>query len=123
VSPSHEAHPTVRSLLGWLIRQGQTARIHYRPVWRLLSLVETTLCLGTLGAAAWGGFELATSGFSWQAVAALTSVSLIALGGLLVKAPYLDRQDMPLRLWPLLAFYGHAIVALAFGLAVKPKMR
>ena len=123
VSPSHEAHATVRSLLRWLVRQGQTARIHYRPVWLLLFLVETSLCLGSLGAAAWGAFALATGGFSWQIAAAGTSVALIPVGGLLTKAPYLERRDMPLWLWSLLPVFSHIIVALAFGLAVKPTMR
>lgn len=123
VSPSYETFASVRSLLRWLIRQGQTARLHYRPVWLLLFLVEAALCLGSLGAAGWVGFALATGGFSWQAAAALASVSLIPLGGLLAKAPYRERRDMPLWLWALLPIFSHVIVALAFGLAVKPTMR
>jgi hypothetical protein len=68
-------------------------------------------------------FAWATGGFSWQVAAALASVFLIPVGGLLAKAPYVDRRDMPLWLWSLLPICSHVVVALAFGLAVKPTMR
>jgi len=123
VSPSHETFATVRSLLRWLIRQGQTARIHYRPAWLLLFLAETSLCLGSLGAAGWGVFAWATGGFSWQVAAALAPLFMLPLGGLLAKAPYLHRWDIPLWSWALLPIFSHVIVALAFGIAVKPTMR
>jgi hypothetical protein len=123
VSPSYETFATVRSLFHWLIRQGQTARIHYRPAWLLLLLAEASLSLGSLGALGWGGVATAAGGFSWQIAIALASVSLIPLGGLLAKAPYLERPDMPLWSWALLPIFSHIFVALAFGLAVKPTMR
>jgi cellulose synthase/poly-beta-1,6-N-acetylglucosamine synthase-like glycosyltransferase len=120
VSPSFETHASVRSLMRWLIRQGQTTRLHYFPVWLLLLVVETAVSVGLLGAAA---FALAARGFSWQVAAALGSILMIMVNGLLVKAPYAGRKDMPLLVWFLVPLFGHFVVALSFWLAIDPKMR
>ncbi len=123
VSPSFETHGSVRSLMRWLIRQGQTTRLHYFPVWLLLLVVETAVSLGMVGAAAFVAFALATRGFSWQVVVALASILMIMVNGPLVKAPYAERKDMPLLLWLLVPLFGHFVVALSFLLAISPKMR
>jgi cellulose synthase/poly-beta-1,6-N-acetylglucosamine synthase-like glycosyltransferase len=123
VSPSYEAHTSVCGLTRWLIRQGQTARLHYFPVWLLVSLVETVLCLGMLGCAAYAAFSLAAGAFGWELETALASILMVMLNGLLVKAPYLDRKDMPLALWLIVPLFGHFVVALSFVLAVSPTMR
>jgi cellulose synthase/poly-beta-1,6-N-acetylglucosamine synthase-like glycosyltransferase len=123
VSPSFEAHATLGSLVRWLIRQGQTTRLHYFGVWLLLLVVETAMCLGLLGAAALATMDLATGGFSWHVGAAFASILMVMVYGLLVKAPYAGRRDMPLIYWTLLPLFGHFVVAFCFWLAINPKMR
>jgi ceramide glucosyltransferase len=123
VSLSHEVHTSIRSLTRWLIRQGQTARLHYFPVWLLVTFVETILCLGMLGCAAYAVFSLAAGAFGWELGATLASILMVMLNGLLVKAPYLDRKDMPLPLWLIVPLFGHFVVAFSFVLAVRPTMR
>lgn len=123
VSASHEAHTSLRGLVRWLTRQGQTTRLHYLPVWILVTLLETLVSLGILGALAYTVFALATGTVSWILAAALGSLLMIMANGLLVWAPYAERDSMPLAFWLLIPLVGHIVVALSFLLAVNPTMR
>jgi cellulose synthase/poly-beta-1,6-N-acetylglucosamine synthase-like glycosyltransferase len=123
VSPSYETHSSLRGLVRWLTRQGQTTRLHYFPVWLLVLFLETAVSLGILGAGAYAAFAIAAGDHSWQLAAALGSLLAIMASGLLVKAPYARREDMPLAAWFLIPLIGHFVVALAFLLAVNPTMR
>jgi len=123
VSPSFEAHTTLRGLARWFVRQGQTARLHYFRVWLLLLVVETAMCLGLLGAAALAAADLMAGSFSWRAGAGLASFLMAMVGGILVKAPYAERKDMPLIAWALVPLFGHFFAAVCFWLAINPKMR
>ena len=123
VSPSFEAHTTLRGFARWFVRQGQTARLHYFRVWLLLLVVETAMCLGLLGAAALAAADLAAGHFSWRAGAGLASFLMAMAGGILVKAPYAERKDMPLIAWALVPLFGHFFAAVCFWLSVNPKMR
>jgi hypothetical protein len=93
------------------------------PVCLLLLVVETAVSVGLLGAAVFIVVALATGGFSWQVGTALASMLMIMVNGLLVKAPYAGRRDMPIPYWFLVPLFGHFIVALSFWLAISPKMR
>lgn len=123
VSPSFEVHATLRGLGRWLVRQGQTARLHYFGVWLLLLVVETAMCLGLLGAAALAAADLMAGSFSWRTGAALASFLMAMVSGILVKAPYAGRKDMPLVAWALVPLFGHFFTAVCFWLAINPKMR
>jgi ceramide glucosyltransferase len=123
VSPSYESHQSIASLVRWLIRQAQTARLHYFPVWLLALVIETLVPLGLLGATAFAALALATEGPTWQAGAALGSIALVMLNGLFVKIPYADRRDFPLPLWLCLPLLGHFIVGYSFLLSINPTMR
>jgi cellulose synthase/poly-beta-1,6-N-acetylglucosamine synthase-like glycosyltransferase len=123
VSASHEAHATVQGLVRWLTRQGQTTRLHYLPVWLLVTLLETAVCLGIVSALAYCAFAIATGNVSWLLIAAIGSLLMIMVNGLLVKAPYAERDSMPSAFWLLIPLFGHFVVALSFILAVNPTMR
>lgn len=123
VSPSFEVPANLRSMTRWLTRQAQTAKLHYFPVWLLLLVLETAIWLSLPGAAAIAAFGLATGGFSWQVGAALASILMVMGSGVLAKAPYAGRRDMPLVFWLLAPVVGHGIVALSLWLAINPKMR
>jgi cellulose synthase/poly-beta-1,6-N-acetylglucosamine synthase-like glycosyltransferase len=123
VSPSFEAHTTLRGLVRWFVRQGQTARLHYFGAWLLLLVVEMAMSLGLLGAAALAVADLTAGSFSWRAGAVLASFLMPMVGGILVKAPYAGRKDMPLVAWALVPLFGHFFAAVCFWLAINPKMR
>jgi cellulose synthase/poly-beta-1,6-N-acetylglucosamine synthase-like glycosyltransferase len=123
VSPSFEAHTTLRGLARWLVRQFQTFRLHYFGAWLLLLVVETAMCLGLLGAVALAVADLTAGRFSWRTGAALASFLMPMVGGILMKAPYAGRKDMPRVAWALVPLFGHFFAAVCFWLAINPKMR
>jgi hypothetical protein len=123
VSPSFEAHTTLRGLARWFVRQGQTARLHYFGVWLLLLAVETAMCLGLLGGVVIAAADLTAGRLSWRAGAVLASFLMVMVSGILVKAPYAERKDMPLVAWALVPLFGHFFAAACFWLAINPKMR
>jgi cellulose synthase/poly-beta-1,6-N-acetylglucosamine synthase-like glycosyltransferase len=123
VSPSFEAHASLSGLVRWLTRQGQTTRLHYLPVWLLILVLESAVSLGILAAAGYAAFALAMGAFSWPLAAALGILLMVMANGLLVKAPYAERDRMPLAFWLLIPLLGHFVVALSFLLAVNPTMR
>src|SRR5665647_2875563 len=114
--PRHMAVSTTRS-------SSQTARLHYFGVWLLLLVLETAMCLGLLGAAALAAADLMAGSFSWRTGAALASFLMAMVSGILVKAPYAGRKDMPLVAWALVPLFGHFFTAVCFWLAINPKMR
>jgi hypothetical protein len=73
--------------------------------------------------ALWAAAILAGGGQALRAALALAPIALVMLDGLLVRAPYADRKDMSPALWLVVPLVGHALVALAFLLAINPTMR
>lgn len=123
VSPSFEAHRTLRGLMSWFIRQGQTARLHYLPMWILLVVMETVMCLGLLTAVGISIADIATHMPSPRLWLSLAAILIMGVSGILVRAPYRAMDAMPLPAWIFASFFAHFPVCIGWWLSINPKMR
>ena len=109
VTASHELHASVRSLSRWFTRQSYFGKVYEKPSWILSICSETLIAVFFCVAFAFLLVDCVTPGLSYRVLFAPIMIAVVMLSGLLVKLPYLDKEDFSLVLWMLLSAFSHVI--------------